>query len=88
LPRRGELAVRVAAVPEDFRPHLKLVAGEGVLVQWGTPGSRAEAGELQPGSSSSRLKTVFGGGPRPGWRIDPEIVTTLKAWTAEVRGGR
>jgi pimeloyl-ACP methyl ester carboxylesterase len=49
LPRRGQLGVRVAAVPEDFRPLLKLEAGEGVLVQLVTPGSSAEVGGLQPG---------------------------------------
>jgi alpha-beta hydrolase superfamily lysophospholipase len=49
LPRRGQLGVRVAAVPDDFRPPLKLQAGEGVLVQLVTPGGSAEAGRLQSG---------------------------------------
>ena len=49
LPRRGQLGVRVAAVPDDFRPSLKLEAGEGVLVQLVAPGGSAEAGGLQSG---------------------------------------
>jgi pimeloyl-ACP methyl ester carboxylesterase len=49
LPRRGQLGVRVAAVPDDFRPTLKLEAGEGVLVQLVTAGGSAEAGGLQSG---------------------------------------
>jgi alpha-beta hydrolase superfamily lysophospholipase len=49
LPRRGQLGLRVAAVPDDFRPPLKLDAGEGVLVQLVTPGGSAEAGGLQSG---------------------------------------
>jgi hypothetical protein len=49
LPRRGQLGVRVAAVPDDFRSALKLDPGEGVLVQLVVPGESAEAGGLQFG---------------------------------------
>jgi serine protease Do len=49
LPRRGQLGVRVGAVPDDIRPALKLDPGEGVLVQLLVPGGSAEAGGMQAG---------------------------------------
>ena len=49
LPRRGQLGVRIGAVPDDIRPPLKLDADEGVLVQLLVPGGSAEAGGVQPG---------------------------------------
>ena len=49
LPRKGQLGVRVAAVPDEIRPSLKLEPTGGVLVQLLVPGGSAEAGGLQPG---------------------------------------
>jgi pimeloyl-ACP methyl ester carboxylesterase len=49
LPRKGQLGVRVAAVPDEIRPSLKLEPTGGVLVQLLVPGGSAETGGLQPG---------------------------------------
>ena len=49
LPRKGQLGVRVAAVPDEIRPSLKLEPTGGVLVQLLVPGGSAEVGGLQPG---------------------------------------
>jgi len=51
LPRKGQLGVRVAAVPDEIRPSLKLEPTGGVLVQLLVPGGSAEVGGLQPGAS-------------------------------------